>query len=138
MNRILAVALGALVAASVAGARPEPPPEWHTRASHQPLRAGATATFPYRVTSADPFTLAIALRPLPSRLLLASTRRNWNLVFPGDAEVERRVVLRVRVRRAAPLGTRLCVTLRQTADRTGGVPIVAGVASCGRVVAPKP
>ena len=134
MSRLLVAVCVALVVAGAAAARPEPPPEWHTRGAHQPLRAGATATFTYRVTSADPFTLAVALRPLPSRLLLAGTRRSWTLVFPGDAEVERRVVLRVRVRRATPLGTRLCVTLRQTADRTGGMPIIAGASSCGRVV----
>ena len=134
MSRLLAVAVAALVAAGAATARPEPPPEWQTRAAHQLLRAGATATFTYRIASADAFTLAVSLRPLPSRLLLTSTRRNWTLVFPGDAVVERRVVLRVRVRRGTPLGTRLCVNLRQTATSTGGVPIVATTSSCGRVV----
>ncbi len=134
MNRLLAAALAALIVAGTAAARPEPPPEWRTRAAHQPLRAGALATFTYRVTSADAFTLAVSLRPLPSRLLLATTRRSWSLVFPGDATVERKVVLRVRVRRATPLGTRLCVTLRQTVTSTGGVPIIAGVSSCGLVV----
>ena len=134
MTRLLAVVSVALVAAGVAAARPEPPPEWHTRAVHQPLRAGATATFTYRVTSADAFTLAVSLRPLPSRLLLVTTRRNWSLVFPGETTVDRAVVLRVRVRRATPLGTRLCVTLRQTAASTGGVPTVVPASSCGRVV----
>jgi len=134
MSRLLVAVGVALVIAGTAAARPEPPPEWQTRAAHQPLRAGATATFTYRVASADPFTLAVALRPLPSRLLLASTRRSWTLVFPGDAEAERRVVLRVRIRRATPLGMRLCVTLRQTVTSTGGVPIVAPATSCGRVV----
>ena len=134
MSRHLVVACAVLVVAGVAAARPEPPPEWQTRAAHQPLRAGATATFTYRVTSADTFALEVSLRPLPSRLLLVGTRRNWTLVFPGDATVERRVVLRVRIKRATPVGTRLCVTLRQFTDSTGGVPIIAGASSCGRVV----
>ena len=64
VSRLLASALAALVVAGAAAARPEPPPEWQTRATHQPLRAGATATFTYRVTSADAFTLAVSLRPL--------------------------------------------------------------------------
>ena len=130
--------LAALVVAGAAAARPEPPPEWQTRATHQPLRAGAIATFTYRVTSADAFTLGVSLRPLPSRLLLVGTRRKWTLTFPGDATAERRVVLRVRVRLATPQDSRLCVTLRQTSASTGGVPIVAATRSCGRVVAPRP
>lgn len=134
MKRMLAVTFAALAVAGTAAARPEPPPEWQTRATHQPLRPAATATFTFRVTSADPFTLAVTLRPLPSRLLLASTKRSWSLVFPGDTTATRTVALRVRVRRGTTLGTRLCVTLRQTADHTGGVPIVATTSSCGRVV----
>jgi hypothetical protein len=136
--RLLACALAALAVAGAAAARPEPPPVWQTRTTHQPLRAGATATFTYRVTSADTFTLDVSLRPLPSRLLLVGTRRSWKLVFPGDAMVTRSVVLRVRIRLKTPVGTRLCVTLRQTAASTGGVPIVAPVSSCARVLAPNP
>jgi hypothetical protein len=134
VTRLLAALFAALVVAGAAAARPEPPPEWQTRSAHQPLRAGATASFTYRVASADSFALDVSLRPLPSRLLLVGTRRSWSLVFPGDATVARSVVLRVRVRLGTPLGTRLCVTLRQSTASTGGVPIVAPVSSCGRVV----
>jgi len=133
--RLIAVALGALVVTGAAPPRPEPPPAWQARITHQPLRAGATATFTARVSSSDSFTLDVTLRPLPTRLLLVGTRRSWTLAFPGDAVVERRIVLRVRVRPGTPAGTRLCVALRQFTDSTGGVPIVAPASSCGRVVA---
>lgn len=134
MSRLLACAFAALVVAGAAAARPEPPPVWLTQTIHQPLRAGATATFTYRVTSADTFVLNATLQPLPSRLLLVGTRRSWKLIFPGNATVTRSIVLRVRVRLKTPVGTRLCVTLRQSTASTGGVPIVAPISSCGRVV----
>ena len=138
MSRLLAVAFAALVVAGAAAARPEPPPEWQTRATHQPLRAGATATFTYRVTSADAFTLAVSLRPLPSRLLLVGTRRKLDARLPGRRDGG----AAGRAPRSGPAcdasGHRLCVTLRQTSASTGGVPIVAAASSCGRVVAPRP
>jgi hypothetical protein len=134
VKRSAVVALAALAAAGIAAAaRPGPPPEWRTRIAHDPLRAGAVATFTTRITSADTFSLDVSLRPLPDRLRLVGTRRSWTLVFPGDKVVERRVVLRVRVLPGTRAGTRRCIGLRQFTDSSGGKPSVVTSTSCGTV-----
>ena len=131
-DRILAAVTAALCAAGTAGAgRPPPPPDWSSRLSQPVLRPGALVTYRYQATSADPLQLRVSVTNLPRQLRLAG-KATWLLEFPGDAAVTRRAGIRIGVRSTAPVGSRLCLTLRQRALNVG-VDDVAAKRTCGRV-----